>query len=676
MTIFTFLAPHDSYGVPSNIENEPIQTITNELLDEIDKNLPGGSSVVKNHPDWIRKSDIYTIESCEITITFVTEGAGYKNGLGYYVYDKDSPPNRFSDISNINVVFPNASLENKGGKLKPGHTMKLIYETSANGFIQDPNPKKRFVIDHPDNNYVFPKDKGIGFVCFANQWKAHGSAGAHLNINHRMYSSDPALNPERNTLKDHCVNFRSNVENTKIIYGFEDLRRDHRSDDDFNDMVYYITPSPIDAIDPNSFNSVTEQNFNGYILCEDIKKEGDFDYNDVTFKYNITELLESQNNESKIKSIIIKLVCYSRGADFNHNFGVIFPNIKKIEKCKIYQEIWIQETEETNKFTLSNSVINSGSDKICLVKNTKNFLANTLNQNHTNTDISIEGMVKPSYSLTKIIFPEPVSKAGFVEFPYRFYLDVFKKSNIQNGLETGLLDHTIYSDYLYPASKKIRDLGLNTKKKIKLLPDCNSFMWVKEGIPLRKAYNKLIDNLLSEGTNFVNWYSSQYRKNPLVMPLIDNSDESHSYEKILLIDNSPYDNNSGLLYKSLKNCDSYKPGSYLDFEFSSEYLLSSNPYLLIKDNLSINNILDWSELEVSDSKKIALVNFIKTFGECYILVNSEYSYQNTNRKYFVSLSSIQTNPNRLVHSTINVSSGETLELLSWDSYKNYIPFYL
>ena len=80
-------------------------------------------------------------------------------------------------------------------------------------------------------NYNFSADQSVGFVCFSNQWKHNGRDNAKLVTNHHMFSSDPVLNPEKSPeLAHHCINYLSEVDDSRIIFGFEDLRRDKRSD--------------------------------------------------------------------------------------------------------------------------------------------------------------------------------------------------------------------------------------------------------------------------------------------------------------------------------------------------------------------------------------------------------------------------------------------------------------
>ena len=51
-------------------------------------------------------------------MTFVSEGASFKNALGYYVYNTNNPPATTSAIDSIFVVFPNASTTGSGGDYK------------------------------------------------------------------------------------------------------------------------------------------------------------------------------------------------------------------------------------------------------------------------------------------------------------------------------------------------------------------------------------------------------------------------------------------------------------------------------------------------------------------------------------------------------------------------------
>jgi len=597
MTTYTFLSTHDKFGVPDSINSEPIETISDELIDEINSTLTEGNTIYHRKPHWIRKSDIFTTDNCEIKLTFVNEGAGYKNGLGYYVYDKDHPPNRFSDITNIFIIFPNASLNNKGGKLVPGNTMKLVYE--ANSYDQAGGSNKRFMTENSSNNFIFPAGKGIGFVCLSNRWKNNGNTNAYLGVGHGMYSTDPSLNPESPGLKDHSVNFASVSSPGKIIYGFEDLRRDIWSDNDFNDLVYYITATPFSSIDGNSYNSTVEQKYKGFILCEDIKPgKGDFDYNDLIMKYNVTESLEYD----KLKSITIKLQGLSRGASYNHDFGVVIPGIKSMN-CKIYREIWIAETDTTIRKTITNEVVGTATDKIKLIENTYEFLP-------THMSNTTGEYILPSYSLVRIDFLEGVETVN--GFPYRFYLDIYGKGSI-------------YSDAVYETSKALQSKGILLKNKIKILKDVESFRIPKEKVPLRKVYKRLEHNLKSNGKLFSNWYSSQYMDENKVRDEIVHTDASHNYSNIFI--KNPY--KDGLLIKDIQ----------MDEDLETKFNENSMNALLSRDNMTTSQIADWNTLPSS------FADHLTNFGDCYIKLNGSYGVNNF--YYCVSINS--GNPNTITN---------------------------
>jgi hypothetical protein len=348
MTKYSFLCDHDNNGKPDNLNVDPrdgsdiFRSTSSSLLTEIDQNLPGGSSkVTTKHPDWIKKSDIYTVADCEISVTFLHEGAGYRNTLGYYVYDRNDPPSRFSDIEELIVILPNASLDGSGGKLSSGDTMQLAYTIDSDTSYGGPGGKQKNIMQTA--TWVFPPGKGIGWVCMSNRWKANGTSGAHVSYGSIMYSSDPILNPE-NTLakRDHCVNFQSTSEPDRIVNGFEDIHRDRSyCDHDFNDLVFCVNSNPIEAIDPISYNSTTKQTFKGTILCEDLidRPKIDYDYNDLTLRYKAVETL----NGTKIKNITIELEGLTRGASLNHDFGVVLPGLHNTN-AKVYLETCVVST--------------------------------------------------------------------------------------------------------------------------------------------------------------------------------------------------------------------------------------------------------------------------------------------------------------------------------------------
>lgn len=642
MPNYTFLSSYNNYGRPSNINknqngDDIFQLVSSELLNEIDVELSESSSVVDRHPDWIRKSDIITTDNCDITLTFVNEGAGYKNALSYYVYDLENPPTKFNDVDDIYIIFPNASKSDSGGEMLSGDTIQLVYEVLE--YTTDNN--KRYATSV---NYTFPANKGISFVIHTNRWNNNGTPQAFLSVGHLMYSSDPILNPEpTDSLKNHFVNFRSSVEPDKIIYGIEDVLRIRPwCDHDFNDLVFYIKPTPINSILPVSYNSTSQQKFKGTILCEDLKdrKNADLDYNDLVMEYEVSENIVG----SKITSITIKIQANSRGATLNHDFGVVIPNIKNMDGVKIFREEYISYSDTKTFYNETASIYNNGTDRVPIIKNTTKFLPH--NTSWATNTITGNLEIIPSYAILRILFP-----AGGIErseinnkyFPYNFYMRVYRDNTYMWDL---------YSDNDYTdVSQYLKNKGITHKKKIFILEDVVGFRHPIEKQPLRKVYYKFED-YLSGNMFYRAWYLTKWAKNELLYPPINHID-SHTWNAIL-------DNHKEPIRQNML---------ILPHDTSSEWNENNVLSTLNSHNVDISNVMDWDDFNNTNIEDI--IKFIHDFGSLHVKRSNLFTYAKT-RMYYISLTSLQTNINRLIHDRIEGLS-DNLELLSWT---NTYPFYI
>jgi choice-of-anchor A domain-containing protein/uncharacterized repeat protein (TIGR01451 family) len=215
------LGTWNSDGVPNYLEPAR-DNIDNSLLVKLQASLPEGQNLTVHHPQYLAtgaQTNIALLEEADVWVTFVSEGAGYKNALGFYTYDKNNPPSSISDIQNtMTLIFPNTSLTGSGGGLTAGDKVK---------------------IGHFQANTV------IGFFLVADGWR-NNSVG---NGNWLLFSNSN-LNPEPDaSIRQHNVLLNDDVTG-KVILGFEDIRRDNSSCDfDFNDVLYYITANPYKAID-------------------------------------------------------------------------------------------------------------------------------------------------------------------------------------------------------------------------------------------------------------------------------------------------------------------------------------------------------------------------------------------------------------------------------------------
>lgn len=183
------------------IKLKPIENIA----DTLSVILPENGNAILNSPvlfsDTIQKKIVLSKES-KVFVTFIDEGAYYKNSLCWYSYNKAQPPLKVSDI-NGNVIFPNISKTGEGGLLEPGYTLQLGTE-------------------------AFPAGTVIGFFLVANGWK-----DGTINYNNPTYYTDSNLNSggeQRHILfKDAYSHY--------LVIGFEDYVT---GSNDYNDIFFAV----------------------------------------------------------------------------------------------------------------------------------------------------------------------------------------------------------------------------------------------------------------------------------------------------------------------------------------------------------------------------------------------------------------------------------------------------
>ncbi len=224
---YNFLGEYTSDGTPLYFDEK--DEVSQETLDLIADALPEGFPVPDYNPQYITSgydTDIVLNEDAEVWVTFVGEGAGYRNVLGFYTYAADDPNPQKPEPEDITIIFPNVSAKNSGGSLEVGHKVKIG---------------------------TFPEGTAIGWVLLANGWKGYVTSGLW-----QLYSGID-FNPEpEESLRYHNV-LLNDPDNERIILGFEDIRRDYAScDQDFNDALFYITANPYTAIETTNYNEITD----------------------------------------------------------------------------------------------------------------------------------------------------------------------------------------------------------------------------------------------------------------------------------------------------------------------------------------------------------------------------------------------------------------------------------
>ena len=374
---YTFIDTFDFLGVPDNLAFSDV--IEQNLLDDINASLPEGvpGGIPATYPEYLagKETSIVVTKEADIWVTFVSEGAGYRNVLGYYSYPLGQEPESVNEIVSHNVVFPNTSFLFSGGGLIPGDRVYLGR---------------------------FPANTVISWFLAANGW-----TGSGVSDGNGVYYSNPDFNPESTeATRDHMVLLYDEVRELTLL-GFEDLRRDSGSDDDFNDAVFYAKANPVDAIqvgnlaeintsndsdgdgindelddfpfDPNqAFNNFSPSvNSTGKVVYEDLWPfQGDYDFNDLSMAYAFNLIANADNLITRLEGTF---VVDNIGGSLENGFAIMLPisgsEISSVDG-QIFNEGYITTT---NNGVESTSAPNES--VIFIAENVKEMQGDTITMN-------------------------------------------------------------------------------------------------------------------------------------------------------------------------------------------------------------------------------------------------------------------------------------------------------
>ncbi len=205
-------------GVPVGME--PVDTpVCSELLPNIYSTiLPERQDQTILHPEYFENpyQEIEVEKKTKLFVTFIDEGAGYRNTLGYYTYQKGNKPQSVEELDKT-VIFPNASAQYSGGDLIQGNTMKLLGE--------------------------FEPGTVVGFYLISNGWS--GS-----KISNGIYSQYTI--PEFNVSNRQQSVLFYDQQCSSLVMSFEDIALP-QGDKDFNDAIFMIQAEDSTAIDVTKF---------------------------------------------------------------------------------------------------------------------------------------------------------------------------------------------------------------------------------------------------------------------------------------------------------------------------------------------------------------------------------------------------------------------------------------
>jgi LruC domain-containing protein len=502
-----YLGTWNNQGVPNYME--PVRDIVSSaLLSRINYSLPERQPVPISHPEYIATntaSNLEITQTADVWMTFVHEGAGYRNTIGYYKYHKNNPPASTSDITNIHIVFPNLSYQNSGGGLVSGDKVHLG---------------------------TCGPDSMIGFVLLADAFSINTAQVG--NGNGQYYSNDD-LNPEASaTLRSHNVLLWDAVEE-KMIIAFEDLHRGAGSDDDFNDALFYVTTNPSAAISTNRVNPTSNPNdtdgdgvddlydeypfdidlaYNdyypsentfGYLAFEDLWPfRGDYDMNDLLVGYRMNSI---RNANNEVKEIQSKIFVKAAGGSFQHGFGIelpIPPSFIESVNGPILTENFINVNGNGTEAGQTNAVVVVFDNSTAVAPRPAGY--------YINTEPGSPVVASDTIRLA-IRFISGISPATLGTAPYNPFLISNKRRGYEihmaNYEPTDLADPALFNT----GQDRTNQAMGRYYKSDRNLPWCinipGEYGIVIEKAQIMNAYLKFADWSQSGGTLYNNWYSNE-----------------------------------------------------------------------------------------------------------------------------------------------------------------------
>lgn len=519
-------------GVPNYLDLAP-DNIDPSLLSFISVSLPNGSNVALHHPQYMFNGAPATIDivaESDVAITFVSEGADYKNTLGFYTFPTNNPPTSVTpaQVGNVTLVFPNASAAGSGGGLNPGDKVRIGR---------------------------FSAGTSIGFVLLQDAWKANAvDFNKNSSEGVQKFYSNTNLNPEAPgdpgypavagyVPKKHAVMIYDNIHQV-FLFGFEDTHRSNEfinaggggADHDFNDLLFYATPEaafdhtnvPLidggtgtdtdgdgvpdvtDEYDDNPARAYSQTSYWNTIAFEDLwPSTGDYDLNDLVVKYRYKYVKNAQNN-------VVDLVCeyqpLAAGAQLKNGFGIEFPFAPSLVQSVSGQLVSTSGPDQY--ITLGSNGLEAGQTKAVIIPfdNHDKVLVNANPSDiHVSTNMDFPKVPGTPVTVT-IAFTTAVSYATIGD-PTLFNPFIMRVK--QRGYEVHLPGKTpttnaapwffgTQDDVTNPAQGIFYKTANQWPWAINI---AGTFTYPTEGSSVSAAYLHFLDWAQSGGTAFADWYN-------------------------------------------------------------------------------------------------------------------------------------------------------------------------
>lgn len=497
-----YIGTYNSNGVPNYLEAEP-DYISADFLQDVNAALPENRPVPTYHPEYLmgaNEHNLVILDEAEVWVTFVAEGAGYRNVLAYYTYDRDFPPKTTSDIKDCYVIFPNTSFAGSGGGLYSGDKVSLG---------------------------TFPENTVIGWMLMRNGW--NGTSQKSTEGLGLLYSN-LELNPESDiNYRQHSV-LLLDEQRDLILIAFEDLIRPG-GDNDFNDAIFYASANPIENVEieniqkanpdpvdtdndgindsfddyPNdpklAFNNYyTSSGLYGTLAFEDLwPSKGDYDFNDLVIDYNFNRISNAQN---KVVTLQGKFIVRAIGASFKNGFGFtiegVDPSLIESVSGTNYTEGYIQTNANGTEAGQSSATI------IVFDNAWKHGVANTRQD---------QAYVAADTITVNINLVQPIGANEFGMAPFNPFIIVNKERGKEVHLANYPPSDLVDESYFGQSSDDTQPLIGKYYKSEKNIPWAinfpSKFQYPIERSSIDKAHLQFLPWVLSEGLDYKNWYKNE-----------------------------------------------------------------------------------------------------------------------------------------------------------------------
>jgi LruC domain-containing protein len=356
---------------------------------------------------------------------------------------------------------------------------------------------------------------------------------------HDVYFTNKEFNPEQTSSNRFHNVLLFDAGRDIVLIGFEDLQRDGYSDDDFNDLIYYVTSNPIIAIDKSNIESITytqtdtdndgvadqfddypsdpNKAFDNYypsegnfatLAYEDLwPSTGDYDFNDLVINYNFNEVTNADNDVVEINA---KIVTVAVGASFKNAFGFeIDMNPSKVSSVtgQEFTENFLSISSNGTESNMSKTVIFAYDNAFKQFDNYASLINTTSDKNYETPD---------TLNL-KITLTSPVDVSLIGSPPYNPFIVRNKtrghEIHLPNYTPTSKATTSLFgtsSDDTNPANNKYYKSDNNLPYALHL---AESFDYPYEKEDIVRAYLKFATWVQSGGATYKDWYKdlSGYR---------------------------------------------------------------------------------------------------------------------------------------------------------------------